>query len=184
MGDQAEIEALLASNLGGLRAFVRLKSGQLLRRRESCSDLLQTVCRSVLEGLPNADCEDERSFRNWLYTVAHRRIVNRVEFYSAQMRDSAREVDHWEERPSDRDLLSAYSQIGTPSRHAAVREEVVRLEAAMDRLPDDYREIIIEACLLLRSRAEIATSTGKSEVAIRKLLSRARARLALELRER
>lgn len=178
------MEALLEEHLGGLRAFVRLKSGQMLRRKESCSDLVQTVCRSVLEGISSAECEDERSFRNWLYTVAYRRIVNRVEFHVAKMRDANREVDSWHERPEDKGLLAAYSSLATPSRHAEVREEVARLEAAMDQLPEDYRDVIVDACLLMRSRAEIAARSGRSEVAVRKLLSRARARLAWELRPR
>lgn len=180
-GDREAIDALLSDHLGGLRAFVRLKCGRVLRQRESCSDLVQTVFRSVLEGLGEADCEDERSFRSWLYTVAYRRIVNRVEFHTAQMRDADREVE-WHDERGHAGLLSAYGDLSTPSRHAAVREEVARLEEAMDRLSDEYREVIIEACLLRRSRAEIAEATGRSEVAVRKLLSRARARLALELR--
>ncbi|MCA8972176.1 MAG: hypothetical protein KDC95_20480, partial [Planctomycetes bacterium] len=45
-GDRTAIEALLESQLGGLRAFIRLRSGNALSQRESQSDLVQTVCRS------------------------------------------------------------------------------------------------------------------------------------------
>ena len=184
-GDRNAIEALLESQLGGLRAFIRLRSGNALRRRESQSDLVQTICRSVLENLEHAECADERSFRNWLYTVAHRRIINRIEFHRAQKRASAREVAFAPEDGNGHDAIPAletYDGSRTPSRCAEAREEVLRIEAAIDRLPKEYRDVLIGACIQNRSHEDIATSVGKSVLATRKILSRARAKLAIDLR--
>ena len=44
----------------------------------------------------------------------------------------------------------------------------------MDRLSDDDRELIIQSRLIGRSHQELAATLGKSEVAVRKMLSRAR----------
>ena len=77
--------------------------------------------------------------------------------------------------------LQAYGAFCTPSRSAAVKEEIERIEGAFDKLPDDYREVITMACLAGMPHREIAAKLSKSEPAVRQLLSRARARLALLL---
>ncbi|MCA8975247.1 MAG: hypothetical protein KDC98_11025, partial [Planctomycetes bacterium] len=47
-GDPQAVEELLVRHLPRLRAFVRLRSPFALRARESCSDLVQSVCREVI----------------------------------------------------------------------------------------------------------------------------------------
>jgi RNA polymerase sigma-70 factor (ECF subfamily) len=58
------------------------------------------------------------------------------------------------------------------------KEAVERIEAALDALPEDYREVITLAKLVGLSRAEIGEVMGRSEGAVRTLLFRAQARLA------
>jgi RNA polymerase sigma-70 factor (ECF subfamily) len=69
----------------------------------------------------------------------------------------------------------------TPSGQVAVREELDRMERALDSLPDEYREVIVQAKIAGRSREEIAAATGRSPGAVRMLLHRAMARLAVLL---
>lgn len=182
-GDAAARGQLFERHLSGLRAYVRLKSGRLVRARESCSDLVQSVCREALADLSRVECDDEQAFRRWLYRVGLHKILRRVDHHTAQKRDAAREVASAEpdEGPGDAAVLGAYATFCTPSRAAAAREEVERVERAFDRLPAEYREIILQARLEERPHGEIAAELGKSVVAVRKLLSRARARLALLL---
>ena len=71
-------------------------------------------------------------------------------------------------------VLAAYGSFCTPSRDAMVAEEMGRIEGAFDRLSDEHREVILQARLEGRSHREIALEMGKSETAVRKLLSRAR----------
>jgi DNA-directed RNA polymerase specialized sigma24 family protein len=59
--------------------------------------------------------------------------------------------------------------------------EVERIERALDELPDEYREGIAKSCLAGLPHSEVAADMGRSEVAVRKLLSRPRARLAVLL---
>ena len=61
--------------------------------------------------------------------------------------------------------------------------EIARIEAAFDGLPDEYRDVIVEACVLGKPHREIAGAMNRSEQAVRSLLQRARARLALLLRD-
>jgi RNA polymerase sigma-70 factor (ECF subfamily) len=60
-------------------------------------------------------------------------------------------------------------------------EQADRIEAALDRLPADYREVICLSRFAGFSHAEIAAEMGRSELATRSLLSRALSQLAEEL---
>jgi RNA polymerase sigma-70 factor (ECF subfamily) len=179
-GDAAALEALLARNLPALRAFIRLRSNRLLRTRESVSDLAQSVCREVLRDLPSFPVASEPAFRHWLYTSALRKILDRRKYWETEKRDPRCEVSlDSDERPEHADALAAtYRGFCSPSQHASLREQIERVEAAFDELPDDYREVLTLARVVGLSHREIAERLGRSEVAARQLLSRARARLA------
>jgi len=172
-GDSGAIETLLQRHLETLRAFVRLRSGRFLRSVESQSDLVQSVCREVLGDLADFRSDDEPAFKQWLLTVAHHKILAKVDYHRAHKRDAARRAGS--------DALDAYGVLVTPSQSAAVKEEIERIERAFDRLPPDYREVLSLACLAGVPHRQIAVAMGRSEVAVRKLLSRARARLAIIL---
>ncbi len=62
-GDPIAIDALLEANLPALRAFVRLRMGPTLRAKESASDLVQSACREVLEGLDRFQFQGAENFR-------------------------------------------------------------------------------------------------------------------------
>lgn len=171
---RSEVEALVARYLPALRAFVRLRMGRELRAREESCDLVQSVAREVLQHAERFRHGGETGFREWLFTTAHRKVVNRLEHWRAARRDGARE------RPATLpDELQGLG--GTPSQHASAREELGNVEAAFDRLTDEQREVVMMSRLLGLSHAEIAERSGKTEVAVRKTLSRALARLAAVL---
>ena len=81
------------------------------------------------------------------------------------------------ESHSDAGLLAGYATLCTPSRALMDREAIERIERAIDELPEDYREVLTLARMVGLSRAEIAEVTGRSEGAVRTMLSRAQARL-------
>lgn len=179
-GDRAALERLLELYLPELRAFVRLRTGPVVRARESSSDIVQSVCREVIQHADRFQFPSEVAFKQWLYTTALRKIVNRKDFYLAQKRDAQREV-HFadgDDSTSDQQLFDCYRSFVSPSRQAMVREEVERVEQAFEGLPDEYREVITLAHVVGLSRAEIAEQMGKSEGAVRVLLHRALARVS------
>ena len=184
-GDPGAREELLRDLLPQLRAYVRLRAGARIRSRESVSDLVQSVCREVLVALPDLPTASEPDFRRWLFTTALRKIMHRHEHLKAQKRDVDREqaLHAGTGEDAEHRLAVAYRGLATPSRHAMLREEVDQLEQAFDRLPDDYREVLLQVALLGQPHREHAKRIGREEAAVRKLLSRARARLAIELRQ-
>jgi len=184
-GDVSAVDALLERHLPALNAYVRLRSGKLLRDRESSADLVQSVCREVLENLDRYRYRGEAEFRRWLYTTAARKIVDRVQYYKAQKRDVGREVRI--DGPSAfgvgaaAAMAAGYRGLSTPSRHLMTAEEIHRIESAFEQLPEEYREVILLARIVGLSRAEIGEQMGRSDVAVRALLHRALADLAERL---
>jgi RNA polymerase sigma-70 factor (ECF subfamily) len=180
-GDRGALEALLERFLPELRAYVRLRSNPMIRAQESSSDLVQSVCRELLENAERFRYPDESGFKAWLFSSALRKIHNRNEYYLALKRDVGRnraEASSAEETAADRRVLEVYQSFSTPSRRASLREEMERVEAAFDVLTDEQRDVVVMAHLLGMSRVEIAEKLGKTEVGVRVTLHRALARLS------
>ena len=175
-GDRDALEALLVHYLPEVRAFVRLRVDEALRMRESSSDLVQSVCREVLRKADRFRYDDENAFRRWLFTTALRKVRDHRDHHLAARRDARREVDV-ASTPAGHALLEAYSGVLTPSRAASAREELARVEHAMDALTEEQREVITLSRVAGLSHAEIAAELGKKEGAVRMLLHRALARL-------
>jgi RNA polymerase sigma-70 factor (subfamily 1) len=174
-GEALAVDELMHRYLPGLRAFIRLRAGPLVRARESSSDIAQSVCREVLEQLDNFRHGGEAGFKSWLYTTALRKISKRDEHWRAQRRDAGREV------AGDEALMDCYRTLSTPSLHAAAREWMERLEEAFDELSDDDREVITLARVCGLSHDEIARQMGRTPAATRILLHRALAKLSEKL---
>ncbi len=184
-GDRPAVDQLLQRYLPGLRAFIRMRAGPMIRRRESESDLAQSVCREVLEHLDQFQYGDEVGVKRWLYTTALRKILHRYEYWGAEKRDAMRNLTPGISGVSasevERQLEEQYRTFSTPSQHAMKREELERVERAFDELKDEQREVISLAHVVGMSRAEIAAQLGKSEGAVRTMPSRALAELAERL---
>jgi RNA polymerase sigma factor (sigma-70 family) len=173
-GDAQALRRLLDAHLPRLRTFIRLRM----------ADLVQSVCRELLEHEGRFRFGGEAAFRRWLYTEALRKIAHRREYWLAERRNPGQEMaasasDAGED--GDRDLLSCYASFCTPSHAAMAREELSRVEAAFDRLPEHYRDVIVRARVLGLSRAEIAAESGCSTAAVGNLLFRALASLSSHL---
>ncbi|MEZ5967030.1 MAG: sigma-70 family RNA polymerase sigma factor [Planctomycetota bacterium] len=183
-GDDPAVQTLLERYLPGLRAFVRLNAGKVLRSKESCSDLVQSACREVLQNAGDFAFGGEAGFKKWLYQTALRKIMHRHEHWRADKRDVRRELGQVPAAADDSEgaaVLSCYQGFYSPSQQAAAREELERVEAAFDRLPETHRQVIVMAKILGMTRTEIGAEIGRTEVAVRTLLSRALAQLADEL---
>lgn len=180
-GEEAAVESLLQRFSPGLAAFVRHRAGPLVRANENPSDLVQSVCREVLEDLSGFRYEGEAAFKQWLYKRALHKIVDRDRYYRAEKRGAGRVVQG--EGDEHRDLLGGYQTFCTPSKVAMGKEAMARIERAFDRLPEDYREVILLSRIAAMSHDEIAERLGRTSAAVRTLLSRALARLSTFLDE-
>ncbi|MCA8953339.1 MAG: sigma-70 family RNA polymerase sigma factor [Planctomycetes bacterium] len=177
---RGDLEALLVEHLPYLRAYVRLRSNRAIRARESGTDLVQSVCREVLQGSSGFEYRGDGAFRRWLCTAALRKIVERDRAMKTQKRDVRREQVAATDTAQGA-LLDAYATVSTPSVVLSRRENIEALEVAFDQLPEEHREVISLAKIVGLSHAEIAEQTGRSEAATRQLLRRALVKLRLLL---
>jgi RNA polymerase sigma-70 factor (ECF subfamily) len=178
--DRAAIEELLVQHLSPLEAFVRLRMGKAMRAKLTAPDLVQSVCREVLEDLSEFEWRGEAQFRHWLYTRAQNKLLEKQRYLTAAKRDPAREQAQPVESTT---FLPSYQHLVTPSRMVAAKELIAHLEAAFDELPEDYREAITLHRICGLSHAEIAERMGRSEGAVRNLVYRGLSRLALRVDE-
>ena len=186
-GADGAMDALIRMHLEDLRGFVRLQLAPALRVRESHSDVVQSICREVLEDLHGFEYRGEGSFRAWLFTAALNKLRQKGEYHRAQRRDVYREV-----RPPNEEGGSVGPELyaglcsltPSPSQHAVAAEQAERIERAMDRLSADQREALLLSRLVGLSHREVAERTGRTESAVRSLVSRASVRLLAAIEER
>jgi len=172
-GDRDALVLLLQRYMPELRAFIRLRTGPRLLAQETPEDLLQSVCREVLGNLSGFDYRSEQAFKSWLFLNALHKVQDKARYYAAEKRNPEKAWATVE----DPQLLSGYVSMLSPSRVAIAREDVSLLEAAFDKLPDEYREVITLNRLLGLDHEQISERMGRSPAASRVLLHRALARL-------
>lgn len=181
-GDAAAVEELLAHYLPDLQRYVRRNVGAVVRARESSSDLVQSVCREVLERLDSDrfQYQGEAEFKQWLYKAAMLKIMNRHRFHTAGKRDANREqpLDSDSDAGGGRAAEALQRTLVTPSSDAMLAEELARIEHAFGQLRPNDQEIITLAYVDGLTHKQIAERLEITEAHSRVLLSRALARLA------
>lgn len=177
-GDATAAEALLQSYLPRLRAFVRSRLSSDLRVRESDSDVVQSVCRELLQHKDGFRYRGETEFRGWLFTAAANKVREKYRFHHQRRRDAGRE------HPAATDAPVPAGTWASPSHDAIAHERLAILEAALDGLSDSDREVVTLARLAGLPTAQVAARVGKTEAAVRQQLGRALVRLGAVLTER
>ena len=157
-----------------LLSVIWLRMGPALRTRMDPEDVLQEVAIEAIKSWPTLD--DTRNAGAWLVTLARRKIGRILrDQVSVAARDPRRE------RQVKSDLPLADRRSG-PVTIADRGDKLQQLESALERLPPDYREVILLTRIEGLAGHEVAERMDRSENAIYLLLGRALKRLALELK--
>ncbi len=167
-----ELQRRLAANLPVLEAFVEQRVGAALRAHESCRDVVQSVCRGLVEDASRLRFDDDAAFRAWLFRAAAHKVSDRARHYGRKKRDVQRVVGG----SLGLELAAAFNGPGSPSPSAALisAEEVARIEAAFAALGADHREVITLARLAKLPLNQVGEMMGgRSPAAISMLLGRA-----------
>jgi RNA polymerase sigma-70 factor (ECF subfamily) len=176
-GSADALDRLYQRVSGRLLAIVRLRMGRDLRSRMESQDILQATLIKSFERLDQFAGGDGATLMAWLARIAENEIRDQADFQHRQRRDIAASIplDAAHELMATR-VRSAFSQV-------AIGEDVARLEAALEKLDPDHREVIVLRKLEELSFKEIAGRMGRTEDACRMLLARAMVALTLTLRE-
>ena len=173
-GSPEALNALYERCAGRLLAYVRLRLGRELRSRLESRDILQAALVRSLERLPQLRGHDTQSLMGWLARIADNEIRDRADYYQRQRRDAARETPIDDDAPVPALTRSALSRL-------ILDERAQQLEAALDDLSPEHREVILLRKFEELSFAEIGRRMGKTEDACRMLLARAMTALTLQL---
>jgi RNA polymerase sigma-70 factor, ECF subfamily len=172
-GDATSLDHALALLQDTVFSFSMKVCGQ----KQDAEDTMQEVLLKSIPSLPKFD--SPRALVVWLYKVAKTRCL----MSRRRSKFAPKEALSLEELMPDRrelDSLSAGDD-GTPERSLMRRENAKRLRAAVQKLPPDYRLILVLHDMEELSDDDIAEITGLRQGTIRVRLHRARLFVRKEL---
>lgn len=179
-GDREALAEFIRRRTPQLQAFLHKRMSDRLRQKVEPDDLLQELTVSCLNSLQEIELGDRDPFR-WLCQQAERRIIDaHRHHFGAQKRQAGREValnaGLREDGKGDLgDLIAA--SLTSPSEAYSRDQKEFHLLRALSALPDDAREALRLRYLEGLPSKEIAERLGRTDGAVRVLLSRALTRL-------
>jgi RNA polymerase sigma-70 factor (ECF subfamily) len=150
--------------------------GKELRRKLDSMDVVQDALLHALGGIEDFTYENEGDFVRWLSRIAENVLRDNWDRLHAEKRDIRREVPLGNAGRTTAGRLSGVPQpvaTTTPSVIMSKKEDLARLEKAIDLLKPEYKEIIVLTKIEGLGYQQIADRVGKSSEAVRKLASRA-----------
>ena len=175
-GDNSALDRLCRAYGERVRRIVRLRMGRELRFKLESMDLVQDTLMCALRDLGDFTYRDEGDFLRWLSRIVENRLRDNVDKLHADKRDIRKEVrldDQEQTTGSGLVRTAGPIDVTTPSVIMSRKEEMDKLEKAIDALKPEYREVIVLKRLEGLSYKEIGERLGKSADAIGMLLSRA-----------
>ena len=154
-----------------------------LRARMESADIVQSICRRVLERPGRVPAEEEARFRAWLLQTIENGIVDHYRKATAEKRDVGRETDLLEGRETGVPDVPAQADPG-PATVAERRESVQVVGEAIAQLePSVARAFRLHALSGLSYEA-VAEELGWTPKQARSRIVRARLQVAANLRQR
>lgn len=160
-----------------VRRIVRLRMGAELRSKLESMDLVQDALMCALRDLGDFTYRNEGDLLRWLTKIAENRLRDNIDKLHTEKRDIHREI-----RLNDRERTAGRVFVGTagpieattPSVIMSRKEDLDKLEKALDMLRPEYKEVIMLAKIEELSYSQIGERIGKSTGAVKMLVSRAR----------
>jgi RNA polymerase sigma-70 factor (ECF subfamily) len=153
-----------------------------LRSKLESMDLVQDVLIHALQGLGSFTYKNEGDFVRWLSKIAENELRGSLRKLHAGKRDIRKAIRFDDDRPATGGGYAGMAEpvdATTPSVIMSKRDELARLEKAIDELKPKYRKVIVLTKINGLSYNEMGERLGKSDDAVRKLVSRAMAELAV-----
>ena len=163
-----------------LRLLARIEIGRNLQAKLDASDLVQDTLLEAHRNFPRFQGSSETQFVCWLRQIMAANLANLLRRYlGTQGRDVRLERElairlDQSSRLLDRGLVDRGS---SPSYQASRREQAVLLADALEKLPEDYREVIVLRHLEGLTFPEVSQRMGRSLDSVEKLWVRGLAQL-------
>jgi RNA polymerase sigma factor (sigma-70 family) len=169
-GDRAAIDALFSRCVPPLQRWARGRLPQWARDMADTNDVVQDAVVQTFKRIETFDARGEGALQAYL----RQSVMNRI-------RDHIRRVGR---RPVTTEFETAQEDPGpSPLEQAVGQQAIERYEAALARLSDADRELIVASIELGYNYEQLAEATGRrSADAARKAARRALIKLAEEMR--
>lgn len=179
-GDTDALAEFVESRRPQLLAYITRNLGSSLSRKVEPQDILQEVSIDCVRALPQVDLSERDPF-SWLCQVAERRIIDaHRKHVAAQKRSADREVplDAKGRDSSQRGMIDFLVASMTTASQAFSRDQRhIQLQVALEKLPADHREALRLRYVVGIPTKQIAEKLGKSDGAVRVMLTRTLNRL-------
>ncbi|MBC8481987.1 MAG: sigma-70 family RNA polymerase sigma factor [Planctomycetes bacterium] len=175
-GDQSALDRLCKVYNERVLRLIRMRMGPELRTKMQSMDLVQDAFISAIRSLDNFTYKNEGDFLRWVSKIAENRIRDNFDKIHANKRDVRKETPLNNNSSSTQDTFVGISEPvdnTTPSLIMSKREDLNKLEKAMEKLKPEYREVITLTKMEGLTYKEAAAKMGKAPDAVRMLLSRA-----------
>jgi RNA polymerase sigma-70 factor (ECF subfamily) len=173
--DADALAEFLQSHRPQLMAFIERQLGAALRRKVESDDVFQEASAEAVRALPSTELGDRDPF-SWLCQIAERRIIDlHRRFFDAQKRDAGREVAlgaGGSETGQVGLINMLVASMTTPSKAFSRNAREMRLQEALAKLPDEQREALRLRYVESLPSKDIAEKLGKSDAAVRVMLTR------------
>ena len=184
LDDRRVVSRVLAGDREGYRLLVErhqrrihLALWRLTGNTDEAAELTQAAfCRAYFA---LAGYNPQYEFGAWIYRIAHNLCINHLKRNRRELELDAI-LDKGDDEPAE---LSADDETTSPERRAVAGETAARVRAALARLPDAFRDVLVMHFLLELSHEEIVAQTGLPLGTVKSRLSRARQHLAKALTE-
>jgi RNA polymerase sigma-70 factor (ECF subfamily) len=175
-GDQSALNHLYRVYSERVRWLVRFRISKELRSKLESMDIVQDTLINALHGLDGFTYKNEGDFVRWLTKIAENELRGNLRKLHADKRDIRKVVRFRYDRTTTEGRYGGKPipvDATTPSVIMSKKEDLDKLEKAIDHLKPDYKEVIVLAKIDGLSYKEIADKLGKNIDSVGHLLSRA-----------
>jgi RNA polymerase sigma-70 factor (ECF subfamily) len=165
---------------GYLTILARTQLGRRLQGKVGASDVVQETFLHAVRDFVHFRGSSDQELAGWLRQILAARLADLVRRYrGTQGRDVRLEQSLQVELDQSSQVLDRglVAPLSSPSQQAVRHEQATRLAQALERLPQDYREVLVLHHLEWCDFPEVARRMGRSVEAVKKLWARALARL-------
>ena len=160
-GDREALNELIARYYERVRRIARARLGPKLRSKLESGDILQSVFEHAVTHLAEFEVRNEASWIHWLSQLTEWRIRDERDRMTRGKRDLDREVAIDETAP-DVSPAAALPDPGTSPFDAAVTaEDHAAVDACLDEISQDHRELILLRDYEGFTWEEVAHRTGR-----------------------
>lgn len=174
MSDELQLEETFEKVRPYLRLLAQTNLGERLKQKVDASDVVQQTLLKAHEDRDQFKGDSEPQLVAWLKQILRNRLIDMARHWKGQKRDLDRDVNLQQKvddsfrRVDDWLVMSQTS----PSMAAQGNEQLMLLSTAVEKLPDDLREVVVMHHLQGMKLVEISKAVGCDETTVGRRLFR------------